>query len=44
MSVSHCAIIAALVDSLPRNPNGKILTRELRAQYVQAVAAQSEVR
>jgi acyl-CoA synthetase (AMP-forming)/AMP-acid ligase II len=27
---------AVLRDSLPRNPNGKILKRELRAEYVRA--------
>jgi len=26
----------ALRDSLPRNPNGKILKRELRAEYARA--------
>ena len=26
--------VVVLRDSLPRNPNGKILKRELRAEYV----------
>jgi len=30
---------AALRDSLPRNPNGKVLKRELRAQYARVATS-----